>query len=73
MAASVGYKMVLKTSDSIHLQINGSILKKFKILEKFEFSSDRKRMSVIVEDENSQIWSFIKGADSIVLSLLELG
>ena len=40
---------------------------RFKILNTLEFSSDRKRMSVIVQDlENSRITLLSKGADSVI-------
>lgn len=41
----------------------------FKRLQVLEFTSDRKRMSVIVMDKNGQIWLYTKGAESHVLPL----
>lgn len=41
----------------------------FKKLLVLEFTSDRKRMSVIVLDESGQIWLICKGAESHVLPL----
>lgn len=41
----------------------------FKRLQVLEFTSDRKRMSVIVMDRNGQIWIYTKGAESHVLPL----
>lgn len=38
----------------------------FKLLEIFEFSSERKRMSAILEDEQGNITLYTKGADSII-------
>jgi magnesium-transporting ATPase (P-type) len=35
-------------------------LKKFKILQKFDFSSDRKRSSIIVEDEEAKFKILLK-------------
>jgi magnesium-transporting ATPase (P-type) len=39
---------------------------KFKLLNIFEFNSDRKRMSVIIKDGNGQIRLICKGADSAI-------
>ncbi|KAE8894951.1 Phospholipid-transporting ATPase [Phytophthora fragariae] len=39
----------------------------FQILRVVHFSSDRKRMSIIVRDENGGIKVFCKGADSVIL------
>lgn len=41
----------------------------FKRLQVLEFTSDRKRMSVIVMDKFGQIWLYTKGAESHVLPL----
>lgn len=41
----------------------------FKRLCILEFTSDRKRMSVIVKDNKGQIWLYTKGAESHVLPL----
>ncbi|KAK2966366.1 hypothetical protein RJ640_021510 [Escallonia rubra] len=44
--------------------------RKYKLLNLLEFSSSRKRMSVIVSDENGQIVLLCKGADNIVFNRL---
>ena len=38
----------------------------FKLLYLFEFNSDRKRMSVIIKDENNKIKLITKGADLVI-------
>ena len=48
-------------------------LLKYRLLHTLEFSSDRKRMSVIVEEmseQNSRILLLTKGADEVILSRL---
>lgn len=40
---------------------------KYKVLDTFEFDSDRKRMSVIIQSENGDILMYCKGADSIMM------
>ena len=42
----------------------------YRLLNILEFTSARKRMSVVVEDSNGRIMLFTKGADSIVFPLL---
>ncbi|KAG8643295.1 probable phospholipid-transporting ATPase 4 [Manihot esculenta] len=44
--------------------------REFKILNLLEFTSKRKRMSVIVKDEDGQILLLCKGADSIIFDRL---
>jgi phospholipid-translocating ATPase len=46
---------------------------KFQLLNIIEFSSARKRMSVIVKTNDDQILCLVKGADSIVIPLLKEG
>jgi len=39
---------------------------KYKLLNVFEFNSDRKRMSVVVRTPDNRIMIVCKGADSII-------
>lgn len=41
-------------------------LKKYKLLDTFEFNSVKKRMSVIVQDESGKVILYVKGADNIM-------
>eukprot|EP01063_Lacrimia_lanifica_P020111 TRINITY_DN27471_c0_g1_i1.p1 TRINITY_DN27471_c0_g1~~TRINITY_DN27471_c0_g1_i1.p1 ORF type:complete len:1378 (+),score=457.58 TRINITY_DN27471_c0_g1_i1:174-4307(+) len=43
---------------------------RWKLLEVFEFSSDRKRMSIITRDPSGKLRLLCKGADSIIFELL---
>ncbi|KAL0341874.1 UNVERIFIED_CONTAM: putative phospholipid-transporting ATPase 4 [Sesamum calycinum] len=45
-------------------------VKEYKILNLLDFTSKRKRMSVIIRDENDQILLLCKGADSIIFDRL---
>jgi phospholipid-transporting ATPase len=45
---------------------------KFELLNVCEFTSTRKRMSVIVRDMNDKITLMCKGADSVILERLSL-
>ena len=43
------------------------------MLRRMEFSSDRKRMSILVRDpEDDKIKLYIKGADSIIMDRLNM-
>ena len=44
--------------------------RKYELLNVIEFSSARKRMSVIVKDEEGRILVMCKGADSIIATRL---
>lgn len=56
-------KKIFKTDNSTVLS--------FTRLNVLEFTSERKRMSVIVRDKHGQIWLFMKGAESHVLPLCD--
>ena len=40
---------------------------KFKMIKKIPFTSDRKRMSILVEDSDGNYKLYIKGADNVIL------
>jgi len=48
------------------VKIRGQI-ENFELLNVLEFSSNRKRMSVIIKNFNGEILLYCKGADSILL------
>ena len=45
------------------------IERKYELLHSFEFTSSRKRMSVVGRDETSRVWIFSKGANSVILQI----
>jgi len=60
----VGIELKERTKDFVEIVENG-IKKEYKILAEFPFNSDRKRMSVIIENDN-KFFLYCKGADSIM-------
>ncbi|EFA77252.1 P-type ATPase [Heterostelium album PN500] len=70
-AASIyGIKFHSRTPHSMSIIVNGEE-RSYHLLNVLEFSSDRKRMSVIVKEFNSQdIILYCKGADTAILPLL---
>lgn len=53
-------------SDRDHLRIAvANIFREYKILNLLDFTSKRKRMSVILRDEEGQILLLCKGADRL--------
>lgn len=60
-----------RDSDVITIDIQGKE-ERYKILRVIEFTSDRKRMSVVVKNmENGKIINFIKGADLAILQRID--
>lgn len=65
--------LILKSSDNNVLQLcriaNDGDIKElhYERLQVLEFSSERKRMSVIVRDENGSLWLYSKGAETSIL------
>ncbi|VUZ40996.1 unnamed protein product [Hymenolepis diminuta] len=68
-AKSLGYVFCEREPDSVTICVNGK-KHQFKLLHVIEFTSDRKRMSVIVEDENGKIFLMVKGADTVIYERL---
>lgn len=47
------------------IKYNGNVYK-FKLLYNFEFNSYRNKQSVIVENEQGEIYLYCKGADNVL-------
>ncbi|XP_055524326.1 phospholipid-transporting ATPase IF isoform X2 [Wyeomyia smithii] len=60
---------VKRNVKSVYGEVPKEDLVKYQRLGVLEFTSDRKRMSVIVRDSQGQIWLYTKGAESHVLPL----
>ena len=63
-AKEIGYEFVRSTQSTTTIKVRGTD-KTFELLEVFPFTSDRKRMSVVIKS-NGVIKMYMKGADSIV-------
>ncbi|KAJ0746731.1 putative P-type phospholipid transporter [Helianthus annuus] len=74
-AREFGFEYCKRTQSSIfvrerHIPSQEPIEREFKLLNILDFTSKRKRMSVIVQDETGQILLLCKGADSIIFDRL---
>jgi len=60
-----------RDSDKITISVNGAI-EVYRIIKVIEFTSDRKRMSVIVENcETGELINYIKGADMAIVPRID--
>jgi phospholipid-translocating ATPase len=76
-ARDLGYVVSEKTTKSITIatsfaESEVSVPETYEILDVIEFSSGRKRMSVIVRYPSGKIYLFCKGADSVIQPRLRL-
>ncbi|KAJ6853826.1 putative phospholipid-transporting ATPase 4 [Iris pallida] len=74
-AKEFGFEFCKRTQSSVYVRerdpsSGNTIEREFKVLNLLEFSSKRKRMSVVVRDESGQLLLLSKGADSIILERL---
>lgn len=66
-AKMVGYEFFgVDDSNRMMVKVKGKI-ELFELLQVLEFSSNRKRMSVIIKNNKDEIFLYTKGADSILL------
>ncbi|KAJ9319560.1 hypothetical protein DTO271D3_329 [Paecilomyces variotii] len=73
-AQELGYVVVHRSSHSITLLVksgSGNESQSYEILDIIEFSSKRKRMSIIVRCPDGRIWLLCKGADNVILPRLK--
>lgn len=66
-AKQMGYELKYRSTDSVGVfnQHEGYI-EEYKVLAEFPFSSDRKRMSMIIKDDDTY-FLFCKGADAVMM------
>ncbi|PPD89241.1 hypothetical protein GOBAR_DD13803 [Gossypium barbadense] len=74
-AREFGFEFCKRTQSSVFvresfLKVLWASCREFKLLNMLEFTSKRKRMTVIVRDEDGQILVLCKGADSIIFDRL---
>ncbi len=70
-AKFLGAEFSDRTEDNeIILKYNKKIYE-YKLLHIFEFNSDRKRMSVVVKDNNNKIKLITKGADIVIFNRIK--
>ncbi|KAL8170451.1 hypothetical protein V2J09_022255 [Rumex salicifolius] len=74
-AREFGFEFYRRTQSSVFIRerypnYEQPVEREYRILNLLEFTSKRKRMSVIVRDEEGQIFLFCKGADSIIFDRL---
>lgn len=68
---SVGLSLVFRDLDTMRLKSNSSILLEYDILEIFPFTSESKRMGIVLRNKKSgKITFFQKGADVIMSKIV---
>ena len=68
-ARKLGYVFNTRTPESVIIDAGGSE-EKFEVLNVLEFTSERKRMSVIVRTSEGEIKLYCKGADTVIYERL---
>ncbi|XP_024528142.1 probable phospholipid-transporting ATPase IA [Selaginella moellendorffii] len=69
-AAVCGYRLLDRTPNEIVVSCEDTGFEKQTVLAVLEFTSDRKRMSIICKDSSGRIKLFCKGADTVVMKRL---
>ncbi len=74
-AQELGYVVIQRSSQTVTLRITtpdgGKKDENYRILDVIEFSSKRKRMSIVVRFPDGRIFIICKGADSVILPRLK--
>ena len=74
-ARDLGYMVIDRPAQTIKIQTTDAAgnlnVESYEVLDVIEFSSARKRMSIIIRMPDGRICIFCKGADSVIMSLLK--
>lgn len=75
-AQELGYVVVDRQTSTIAIETHPSsgdpVVETYQILDVIEFSSNRKRMSIVVRFPDNRVCVFCKGADSVIVQKLRL-
>ncbi|KAJ8120850.1 hypothetical protein ONZ43_g2547 [Nemania bipapillata] len=75
-AQDMGYLLVDRPAQSIKLRVTNQsgeqVMEWYEVLRIIEFSSNRKRMSIVVRMPDGRICVICKGADNVIMSRLRL-
>lgn len=70
-AKEIGIEFVTRTISTITINLNNKITESYEQMVEFPFDSTRKRMSLIVKNnQNGEYYLMTKGADSIMMPRL---
>ncbi|CAO2836402.1 unnamed protein product [Amaranthus hypochondriacus] len=77
-AKELGFEFFQRTQKNIYLheldyETGQKVKRSYELLHVLEFSSSRKRMSVIIRNEENKLLLFCKGADSVMFERLSEG
>ncbi|KAH0789466.1 phospholipid-translocating P-type ATPase, flippase family protein [Histomonas meleagridis] len=68
-AAKCGVKLIFRSQTSIEVEILNE-RKEYKILAMLKFTSERKRMSILLQHENEPVILYTKGADTVLSQMI---
>ncbi|KAM5304023.1 putative phospholipid-transporting ATPase IIB isoform 3-T3 [Glossophaga mutica] len=69
---SVGLTLVSRDLTSMQLRTPGGQILTYRVLQMFPFTSESKRMGIIVQDESTaEITFYMKGADAVMASVVQ--
>ncbi|KAF1742446.1 hypothetical protein MXB_2301, partial [Myxobolus squamalis] len=68
--AEHGYKFMERTLNGVTIELKG-VVEVWKILSVIDFTSERKRMSVIAQSSTDEYYIFTKGADNVIMERLK--
>ncbi|KUI54532.1 hypothetical protein VP1G_01891 [Cytospora mali] len=74
-AQELGYTVIQRSSQQITVKVcsgDSETIRVYQILDVIEFSSKRKRMSIILRCPDGRVWIISKGADSMILPRLKM-
>lgn len=68
--ASVGLRFIHRDRTTMQLKSTNGETFEYSILKMFPFTSERKRMGIVLRNQHGEIWFLVKGADTVMHKLL---
>ncbi|KAK6173412.1 hypothetical protein SNE40_016867 [Patella caerulea] len=69
-AKKLGFVFTTRTPETVSIEVSG-VKETYEVLNVLEFTSDRKRMSVVVKCPDGRIRLYTKGADTVIYERLD--
>ena len=71
-AETLNMRLIYRTDSEIHIKNKANIIEEYQVLANFPFSSDTKRMGIVLKNKkHGHIIFYLKGAENVMLNYVK--